>query len=220
MKRFLLIIWFCWLGVGVVQASREGVFTGLVGERTVGTGGALERQAFWSGNGSVEVNSLSTGAFSGSIRWEGRSHGFAGQWDAGGNASVAVARAGRSTLAVTLKHREVGLGEVTGSVDSSEQVVRFVLRRADAWTGGGEHPLGGRRYTVLLGAPKELGVGYGVGSVSITSNGRWTLGGYLGNGQGLTAFGRVVDGGGGELDFTSVCGRAECGERGGGGLEE
>lgn len=165
-------------------------FNGLVGEGNLGSGGEADREAFFHENGFIQLTSLADGRFSGSLRLEGKSHSFSGKFDGFGEAFVSLKRPKRTPLEVELKFDTAPPGKISGTVTGTETALPFEALPG-VYSGAKEdvHPLGGRRYTLLLADQEEA---FGFAAIEILPNGTAKMAGNLPDGVPFTTTARLV----------------------------
>ena len=194
MKKIIHLICLLFF-VSAAMAATEGFYNGLVGTGDVGSGSSADQQTFAAKNGFIAINSAANGSFTGTLRLEGKSYSFSGNWNGSNAATVSIYRTGKTKAVVTLQHSGTVPGEVSGAVSAGSGELAFQALCA-AYTGGGaNHPLAGKRYSILLPPPTGVTMGYGVVSLLVESDGSASLSGWLPNGQGITTGARMVDDG-------------------------
>ena len=184
--------------ISAAFAGTEGFYNGLVGTGEVGSGSAADQQTFASKNGFIAINSAANGSFTGTLRLEGKSHAFSGNWNGSNAATVTIARTGKSSAVVTLQHSGTVPGEVSGSVSAGSGALAYRALRGSYVPGGGKHLLGGKRYSIVLPPPVGVSMGYGVATLFVGYyDGVATLSGWMPNGQSFSTMSRMVDDGAG-----------------------
>ena len=103
MKKMIHLICLLFF-VSAAMAATDGYYNGLVGTGDVGSGSAADQKSFAAKNGLISIKSAANGIFTGTLRLEGKSHAFSGNWDGNNAATVSIYRTGKTKAVVTLQH--------------------------------------------------------------------------------------------------------------------
>jgi formylglycine-generating enzyme required for sulfatase activity len=184
-------------------AGTEGVYSGLVGAGSIGSGSVQDQNDFFAGNGFVSLSSGSLAtrggpadAYTGALRLEGRTHLFSGTWNAG-SSLFSFSKSG-ALWSGSLTHSGTEPGVVDGTLSGGGGTFSFSLPRVDLGAKGGSHALGGKRYSILLPPPEGERMGFGVATLYIAYDGLASLSGWLPNGQSFSCFAMMVEEGQGK----------------------
>ena len=183
--------------VSAAMAATDGYYNGLVGTGEVGSGSAADQKSFAAKNGLISIKSAANGSFTGTLRLEGKSYSFSGNWNGSNAATITIARTGKSSSVVTLQHSGTVPGEVSGSVSAGSGALDYRALRGSYLPDGSKHLLGGKRYSIVLPPPVGVSMGYGVATLFVGYDGVATLSGWMPNGQSFSTMSRMVDDGAG-----------------------
>jgi len=175
----------------------KDTFNALAGDGDLGTGTEADREAFFEDNGFVSVTTTDSGGFSGTLRLEGKTLALRGQFDGYGEESLVVKRTGKSNAVVELVFDTMAPGKISGNVTTDGNPMTFTALPGNySGVKTDVHPLGGKRYTVILPAP-EAAYGHGYATLVVAANGTATFAGKLADGTTFTTTARTVDDGSG-----------------------
>ena len=174
---------------------KSGIYNGLIGTGSIGTGSAADIASFSGRNGFLSVNIASNNSYTGILRIEGRSHPFSGTFTPGRTNSVTVARPGRTSAVIAMESSTSPVpGALSGTVTIGTTKLDFVAP-LNSYTQAAQHPLAGKRYTLTLVRPSGITQGNGSAQLAVSRDGSAVLSGRLPTGGTVAAGGRLVDDG-------------------------
>jgi len=170
-----------------------GFYNGRVGEWYSGNGNAADQVSFFNGHGFLNLNVTADRKYSATLRFEGQSLRFKGGFAQNGYSELWIPRKGKPGLIIRLTSTGGAPGEIVGQVISGARQLEFsVLPSVYDAKFGNNHPLVGRRYTMLLPtAGADLGHGYS--TMSVAANGTAKFVGKFADGTKLTMSSRIVN---------------------------
>lgn len=177
--QFVLRSSMCLVAKFIPSPFQKGTYAGLWAE----TNGVMPHSA-----GYFRLTLNPSGTFSGSVRLAGKDHGFRGQFDFRGNATVVVTRALQSPLYLTLSVDLVQAGEpITGRVSDGTWVAELYAGRNVFDPLTNPAPLAGTRAVEFSYRQEEATaqVASGVSQISVSGNAR--LSGRLADKRALSA---------------------------------
>jgi uncharacterized protein YkwD len=159
--------------------DRSGAYNGLL------ESGSAEHAT----SGLVKISLASSGVVTGKVLLGGAVHAFTAQLNVNGDATVTIARSGRSPLTLTLDlDLDSDSGGVAGTLSDGSFSVSFDAERA--WVAGGLRTGAPGRYTVVIPSVDEGGgrpEGAGWATLTLSSTGLGTLTGKLADGTAISA---------------------------------
>jgi sulfatase modifying factor 1 len=180
---------------GLPNSSIAGIYNGLIGTGSIGTGSAADIASFSGKNGFLSVNLASNNSYTGILRIEGRSHPFSGSFTPGRTNTVTVTRPGRTSAVIAMESvTSPAPGSLSGTVTIGTTKLDFVAP-LNSYTQAAQHPLAGKRYTLTLVRPSGITQGNGSAQLAVSRDGSAVLSGRLPTGGAVAAGGRLVDDG-------------------------
>ena len=176
---------------------KSGVYNGLVGTGSIGTGSAADIAGFSAKNGFLSINAGSGNSYTGILRLEGKSYPFSGNFGSSKTNSVTVSRPGKTSAVIKMESvSSPAPGALSGSVTIGTTKLDF-LAPLNAYTQASPHPLAGKRYVLTLPSPSGLSLGNGSAQLTVAPDGSAVLSGKLPTGGTVAAGARLVDDGAG-----------------------